>query len=188
MATGLTVAEGESNAAGISRLRLIPSDLLTVDLPDPIHQFGLADLFIDSRSIYLNDDADFVDMELIPDYASYSEDPASNDNGALYNCNIQIVIPKDRRDVTAWIHRNREKRWIALIQDRNGNCRMVGTIDQPLSLSVKNTLGNKTGRNSRSLALNATSIMPALYLDSVESKDLFGTYEFDFSFSYDFNT
>ncbi|WP_307143061.1 hypothetical protein [Siphonobacter sp. SORGH_AS_1065] len=127
-------------------------------------------------------------MELIPDYASYSEDVGSNDNGGLYNCSIQIVIPKDRPDVTAWIHRNREKRWVALIRDRNGFVRMVGTDEQPLTLDVKNTLGNKTGRNGRTMAFSASTLMPALYLDSIESQDLFGVYEFDFSFSYDFNT
>ncbi|PMD97692.1 hypothetical protein BWI97_08770 [Siphonobacter sp. BAB-5405] len=186
--TGLTTAEGEANAAGINRLRLIPAELLTVALPDPNSEFDLPDLYIDSRSIFLNDATDFVDIDVIPEYASYSEDLVEDANGEVYQCSIQLAIPKDRPDVTAWIHRNRQKRWVALIRDRNGFIRLVGTDQQPLQLSVKGGLGAKNGRNGRTLALSTNAIMPSLYVDSIESVDLFATTEFDFSFSHEFNT
>lgn len=188
---GVSVPDGEPNAGGIYRLRLIPSAQLSIILPDRYSRFpGLPDMFIDSRAIFLNDDVDFVDVDVLPDYATYFENQLEEANGDYYDIGLQLTIPKDRPEVTAWIHRNRQMKWVALFQDRNGCIRLAGTQDQPLRMTVSSSLGQAGARanNAKVLSLSARTIWPAIYLQSIDSAEIFATTEFDISFSFDFNT
>lgn len=188
-AGGLESAEGEMNAGGISRLRLIPANRLRILLPDlvPIYQ-GLPDLFIDQRSILQVEQADFVNIDVMPKYASYSESLALDPNGEYYQSKIQLMIPKDRPVISAWIHRKRGIRWIALFRDRNGFNRLAGTDTNPLKMEVTGGTGTGEGQNARTLTFSANTPYPPLYLEGLESEDLFQWAEFDLSFNFDFNT
>ncbi|RAJ92229.1 hypothetical protein LX87_05197 [Larkinella arboricola] len=186
---GLEAAEGEMNAGGITRLRLMPASRLMIELPDLIPTCpGLPDPYIDGRSIFQLEEGDFVDIDVIPKYASYSENLQTNPNGEYYQTQLQLVLPKDRPAVTAWIHRKRGIRWIALFRDRNGFNRLAGTQSHPLRMEVQGGTGTGDGQNARTLTFSANTPFPALYVESLESQDLFANTEFDFAFSFDFNT
>ncbi|WP_138993947.1 hypothetical protein [Larkinella sp. C7] len=183
----------QPNAGGIARLRLVPADHLTLVRPERFPRPGLhgyADYTLSDQHFVFHPGASLVDVDVMPDYASFTEESQAEANGGFYVPTIQVVIPKVRPDVTIWLQRYRLVKWVALIRDRNGLCRCVGTPEQPLSMAVSQATGNgQNGRSQTALTFSTSVEQPAYYVTGIENEDLFAAMpDFDESFSFDFNS
>ncbi|GAB3892324.1 hypothetical protein GCM10028803_05030 [Larkinella knui] len=191
-ADGLESAEGQLNAGGIRRLRLIQADQLQIIRPDRFPLPGLAgypDYTLSDQHLIFGAGASLTEIEIIPAYADFKEDADSDSHGTFYKPAIQLLLPKIRPAVSIWIHRNQEVRWIAFIADRNGFFRCVGTPEQPLRLEISQGTGAGSGRNQTTLTISGRVQQPAYYLEGIEDADLINPLaDFDESFSFDFNS
>ncbi|MGA0558303.1 hypothetical protein ACO2Q8_16710 [Larkinella sp. VNQ87] len=183
---------GEGNAGGLRRLRLVPSHQLQFIHPErfpPPGQRGYDDIILSDQHLIFAPGYMITDVDVLPELAEFSEPAETSSQGVFFNPSIQIVLPKIRPDVTIWIHRNREVRWIAFIGDRNGFFRCVGTPTQPLRLAIQAQTGTHTGRNQTVLSFAGSVSQPAYYMDGIENEDLINPLaDFDESFSFDFNS
>jgi hypothetical protein len=189
----VTFPDQQPNASGIMRLRLVPSNRLQFIKPERWPRTGLTgydDFTLSSQHLYFTEDATITNVDLLPLYAGFSEDSESNSQGVFYRPSIQITVPKIRPEVTVWMQRYQQVKWIAFIQDRNGYCRCVGTPDQPLMLAMGQTTGGGiNGRNQTTLTFSASVEQPAYYMTGIDDADLInGSADFDDSFGFDFNS
>ena len=179
---GLTIAEGETNAGGITRLWLVPAHQVRMKGSDFIPRSeisGFEDLKIDRRSFRLLGGASFVEIEVIPEYTSFSEKVVPAASGEAYQVSLGITIPKDRQTVTAWLHRYRAFGFVALFTDRNGQHRLAGTDRQPLYIDAGGSIGKS--RNSKSVSLQGTTPTPAYYVADPAILTTKGDFSSDFS-------
>ncbi|RCR69432.1 hypothetical protein [Larkinella punicea] len=191
-ADGLESAEGQMNAGGIRRLRLIQADQLKIIRPDRFPLPGLAgypDYTLSDQHLIFAAGASLTDIEIMPAYADFKEDADSDSHGTFYKPSIQLTLPKIRPAVAIWIQRNLAVRWIAFIADRNGFFRCLGTPEQPLRMAISQGTGSGSGRNQTALTFSGNVQQPAYFLEGVENEDLFNLLaDFDESFSFDFNS
>ncbi|RAJ94221.1 hypothetical protein LX87_04106 [Larkinella arboricola] len=186
----VTVPEQETNAAGIVRLRLVPADQLRFIKPErfprPGHR-GYPEFTLSEQHLLFADGASLVDVDVMPDYAFFSEDTETDANGRYFRPTIQLTIPKIRPETTIWLQRYEHVKWVAFLQDRNGFCRCVGTPDQPLIIGFGQATGGKNGRNQTTLTFSTSVEQPAYYMLGIEDSYLIdSTADFNSAFGFEF--
>ncbi|WP_460635931.1 hypothetical protein [Larkinella harenae] len=192
-AEGLGAAEGETNAGGIQRLRIMPANQLRILRPERFAlpgRSGYPAFTLSSQHLFFQPDYTLTDVEIMPGSGEFAEPDNSSSQGVLYAPSIQLTIPKVRPDARIWLHQNRNVRWIAFLADRNGFFRCVGTPDQPLALSVNAGTGSGVlGRNQTVLTFSGNVQQPAYYLQGIDDECLIDlSPDFDESFSFEFNS
>jgi hypothetical protein len=164
-----------ANASGIRSLRLVPAHL--VKWINPLKAKLLP------GDVVLNPSTFPTSIDITADSCSWSEDMTETAHGVLYRTSISFQIPKERPALRNWMFANRQVRWIAFTQDRNGQYRIHGSIGSPLRLGSSASPGaGRSGRSSRSFGVSGEGLLPAQYLTAINN-DFFQerpfTQEFD---------
>lgn len=151
----------QPNIEGISKLEIIetakvdeitPQDALTGAPVAIVLKFGAA----------------FEDIPLVAGSGEFSEDHLRDDSGDYHQQDIIFAIAKNRQDVDQWLNKYGHLDYVAKVTDRNGNIRVVGTLQSGASITAP--MNNPAqGRNQYSITLTAISTERAPYLLSAES-------------------
>ncbi|QHV97963.1 hypothetical protein [Spirosoma endbachense] len=187
---GLAFPEGESNAGGVRRLRLIPASQLKLIHPErfPFPELGgYADHTVSSQHLIFSAGASLSEIQVLSSLCSFSDDMETQPNGEVFKHLIQIIVPKVRLDVVAWVQKYKAVAWVAFLQDRNGFNRMAGTPDQPLRIAV--TFGQPLGNGNNQTVLTFASSVehPAYFISGIEDTDLLVSSPFDGAFGFAFD-
>lgn len=105
-------------------------------------------------------------------------------NGENYSNQINIPIPSLANEVTEWVYKNANKRFVAFFRDTAGNYYLAGTKSNGLRLGWGRAV---TQMSSQQLQLTGINWHPVLWLDSVDPEKLFPAKEFDYSFDLSFS-
>jgi len=164
-----------ANASGIRSLRLVQAHL--VKWINPFKDKLL------SGDVVLADDIFPQTIEITADSCSWSEDMSETASGTIYRTNISFSIPKERPALRNWMHANKQTRWIAFTQDRNGQYRLHGCLQSPLRIGTATSAGaGRSGRSQRSFGLAGDNLIPAQFMKAINN-DFFTerpfTHEFD---------
>lgn len=181
---------GQTNAGGLVRLRVVPAHLVRLIQPEAFPQpgrTGYALYTVSSQHLTFLPGASLSDIGVVPAYASFLDGQESGPNGDFFKPTVQIILPKVRPDVVAWVQQYRAVRWLAFLQDRNGFCRLAGTPHQPLALSAESAQPLGLGNNQTVLTFTASVEQPAYFLTGVEDADLLyaGPFSDEFGFMFD---
>lgn len=184
----LASPKGEVNVGGIMRLRIVPAALVQLIAPEQLPILaGSSGHTLSSQHLIFNQGASLSDIDIMPNYCSFTDTLDKDPNGDIFRHLLQIIIPKVRLDVVAWVHKYRAVRFLAFFQDRNGLCRMAGTPEQPLQIGVQFEQPLGFGNNQTIMTFMAAVEQPAYFLTGIEDADLIFDSPFSgsFGFSYD---
>ncbi|MVM39453.1 hypothetical protein GO730_20815 [Spirosoma sp. HMF3257] len=179
------------NAGGIRQLRLIPAQFVALLKPErfPLPTLaGYPDNMVSSQHLTFAPGASLMDVDVRPEYCSFTDIMDTDANGELFRPTIQLIIPKIRPDVVAWVQTYRAIRWLAFLEDRNGYFRMAGTPEQPLSVAA--TFGQPMGKGSNQTILTFTGAVeqPAYFVTGITDAVLLYVGAFTDAFGFGFDT
>lgn len=163
--------QGLSNVGGIRRLRLVRLvDVLAFNPP-------ITGSRILPGCLVLSDDAELVDIRFADRTGSFQVNESENEAGESYDVQIAADIPKIRTDVTGFLRDRSQHRWISFVDDRNGNCLMLGSPEcNGLKLLWGIGSGSKgSDRNSQRLSLQGFSWQPVWFTTQAEFSTEFST-------------
>lgn len=146
----------QPNIEGISKLEVIAAANIVDIAPtntNPLAQIKVTLLY----------GASFEDIPFTIGTGEMIEATESDDSGDYHSQQINIEVPKTRREIDEWIDRRAHIDLVLAVTDMHGNVRLVGTPNQPARLSVNNT-NPASGRNAYQFSFNALSEDPAPYL------------------------
>ncbi|OIN61190.1 hypothetical protein [Arsenicibacter rosenii] len=145
--------DGEHNAGGIRRLKLIPTtDIISLFDPE-LHPDVLPYPFIAITNLELADNATILDLTFQRDTAVYSWVVDETPNGEIYTVSVTLEIPRLQQTLLGWFSLNRARRWVVLAEDLNGTCYLIGDPDNGAMLTGSATTGVRAGRNVQRLEL-----------------------------------
>lgn len=121
---GTEAIEGKSNAAGLRKLRLIMTTDVVGIMPN------IDSWIVPKGGILLREKTKVISMKFA--IGTYNETLETNEQGDVWQCTIEIEVPRDAPNRTQSINSLRGKRFIGLTADRNGTYKVLGTLKQPL--------------------------------------------------------
>ncbi|SFD47423.1 hypothetical protein [Spirosoma endophyticum] len=186
----LVFPQESTNVGGLRTLRICPARHVSLIAPErfalPQH-LGYSDFTVSSQHLIFSAGAILTNVDVIPDYCSFSDDMETSGHGELFKPTIQLILPKVRPDVVVWVQKYRAVRWLAFLEDRNGYCRLAGTPEQPLELGVKSGQELGKGRNQTVLTFSGLAQQPAYFLTGITDADLMYEGPFDPAFGFAFD-
>lgn len=163
--TSLPRPSGSANVPGLVRLRLLNLfDVAHVEPPAPGSQT------LSPGSVVMVAGRYPLDVPVVGMEATFSEEQSETAQGVLYRQAVAVVVPKDGPLHGSLMEPLMGGLWLALCQDANGTCRLVGRMEQPLRLAMRVDVG----RNARTLTLATETCHPALYAAGVDDDFLLG--------------
>lgn len=115
--------------------------------------------------LVLTDPDNFADLWFLDGSGQYQEPDEENEQGDRLQARLSITVPRDAPDVAVAIQRYRELRYfLALYQDANGLCKLVGSREWPLRFRGALSTGQRTGDpNGYTLQFAAEQPAPAAF-------------------------
>lgn len=168
----------ELNRTGVRRVKLVDSGSLSVPcippvLPVPV---GLVIMY------------EFVFPDKVGCGAWISK--AVSEGGSPYwKQSLKFSLPHLWLPVLDWLNDHAQTRWIAICEDYNGNCFLLG-LEGSLGLTLQNesTTGASLGdRNTMAFSLESNQIRPMISLPAYDDSILFPDGSFSYGFSLAFN-
>lgn len=152
---GTKSINGKSNAPGLRQLRLILVDRVRgIKVNKDLWCIPLGGIEVTSAS-------DVVNIPFVN--GMYSEPSETNEHGEAFRGTIDIEVPRDSTEQTMAINSYRGKKLIALIKDKNGTCKVIGTLKQPLKL-----VGiNKESTNIWQVQFSTLTPAPSYFTDGI---------------------
>ncbi len=152
---GTKAINGKSNASGLRQLRLILVERVRgMKVDKDLWCIPLGGIDIASAS-------DVVSIPFVN--GMYSEPSEITEHGEAFRGTIDIEVPRDSKEQTKAINSYRGKKLIALIKDKNGTCKVIGTLKQPLKL-----VGiNKESTNTWQVQFATFTPDPSYYTDGI---------------------
>ena len=166
-------------------IELILIDVKDVDnILDPIY-FGDATkpMTVLNGNVEVNIDAKVYRIKFRTKSCGFTEALTSTMHGKAYNPNIDFDLPKVNKDLSAWLHKNRNRKWIALYKDANDCCYISGEPDFGLQLSMGRKISSAT--NSTGVSLAGVYLHQSWFLESLDI-NLLSQSTFNNDFSEDF--
>ena len=180
--------EQSTNAGGIRRLKLLPESAVMAVL-DPV-QFPNVLPFptMPICNIVLRSNAIVTEFALLPSMSGFSVAHQRTVYGDEYAVEVGWQVPKQRAEVLGWCIQNIGSRWVALLEDRNGLCYVVGDIENGLELTYAAHSGEQaTSANKTAFKLAGRLNHQPWLLETIESSALFKDAAFDYSFDLSFD-
>jgi len=152
---GTKSINGKSNASGLRQLRLILVDSVRgIKVNKGLWSIPMGGIEVTSAN-------DVVSIPFVN--GMYSEPLETTEHGEAFRGTIDIEVPRDSKDQTIAINSYRGKKLIALIKDKNGTCKVIGTLKQPLKL-----VGiNKESTNTWQVQFSTLTPAPSYYTDGI---------------------
>lgn len=119
-------------------------------------------------------------IELIPDAlafgivfvdggADYQESLKQSDNGPFTEVSVSASFGQDSADLVSWCNLNNRRKFIADLTDGNGNRRITGSQNYPLTLNYGTLSGKQPGdKNDRFISLTGRQLDGGIMISPVE--------------------
>lgn len=125
-----------------------------------------------------------TEVKLRSKTAGFSETLQQTFNGEAYAQQISVPIPSLANELTEWVYKNANRRFVAVFRDTAGNCYLAGTKSNGLRLTWNRSVQNMSAQQMQLAGINWH---PVLWIDSVDPEVLFPKKEFDYSFDISFS-
>ena len=138
---GIDTPCGTPNIAGIAKLEYLPIDWIE-SFPEFLSEFNE---IINEISVIA--DKDWILMTAIQDTLEFKEEQTDSNQTEYFTASVNGSVSMDTTSTNAQLNLMRRLKFILKYTDKNGNIKIVGTPDFPLSFSS----GTSTGSNSTQL-------------------------------------
>lgn len=133
------------NVGGLSDIYLIATD--------NIERYNRDSLGVD---LTLKNYGDYIVLPYLADETyQFTERMTIEEAGPTFEVNIEGVIPTASADNDAIIREIISKQWIAVTKDNNGDRKLVGSKEVPLSFTFDYTTGKKGERNGLTFSVSS---------------------------------
>ena len=173
--------EGVANAGGVRRVRLVAT-----------HQ--VQSLWVATQTavlprgaLVLTDDAELTDLRFATGRCGFGVTADNTVHGRQYVVEVTMDVPRNSVALVNWLTARANMTWLALIEDANGACWLLGHPDSDgLTMGWAGASGGKAGDANRvGIVLRGAQWCPIWALNSLELQDL-NLADFSFDFSTDF--
>ena len=175
----LSFTSVRSNLPGVRRLWLIDRREVVTVL-DPRRLATLTDgWLLGPGGLQLAETATVHAWQFRAGQGTYTETAQTSAQGDSYRQLLVLTLPGDVPMTTLAVQRMAGREWVGVMEDVQGQRRILGTERQPLRFS-----SSLTAAPNRTLTFLADTLLPAPFLND---KDIFSTdADFSYGFSYDF--
>jgi len=176
----------ETNAAGVRRVKLVDvSDILSIKKPFLHRKEGVKNWHVPLSGFKLKPTATIVSIEFFSGLASMTENLIESEGGIAFQTNVDTSVKIDNADCAMAVSLLVDRGLIGLVEDRNGTCKVLGDLKQPLRLV--STLVS-IGANERLLGFSCTMKHQAYFIETIREEYLFlgHTRAFSKGFSFGF--
>lgn len=147
------------NAGGMTDLVwLFPTGCIA-EMPEPkgvLAQWGFL-RFLESPAHYI--------FQTSPFSLIVTENFNNSENGNFWSTSINFDIPRDGVLAGSLVDAINEKEFVAVVRDANGLCKLYGTLEFPLRLSlIDKTAGERGGQNKYAVSVIGDTKKNASYL------------------------
>lgn len=172
------------NAPNIRRLKLIDvGRVVKVRYPLLYNNAAALNYQLGQTSVLMLPGSKLINIGFISGTGTYEEKMEENEEGTGYINRVTISSKKDSPLNTLAVELMLGRGFLGFIEDRNGRCKVLGTVKQPLRL-MNSAL--TIGRNEKVLTWQCKMPFASFFIPSIKNKDLL-IGEFSDDFSDDFN-
>jgi len=127
-----------------------------------------SDISISGNHLTFLSDANFVDIYVQEDSASFTEEMTKSFAGIVYKVELSAIIPCDTSETLKQISdMERRSKYVVIYMDGNGNYKVAGTKPVPLRFSAKATTGSGTsGLNHFSISFTGSQRKRAVFIEN----------------------
>ncbi|MCU0336338.1 MAG: hypothetical protein MUF12_00615 [Sediminibacterium sp.] len=173
-----------ANAPNIRRLKLIDvSQVVKINYPNLYNNPAVLNYELGQTSVVIKPGTRLINIGFISGFGSFDSTAEFTDEGVAYTERVTVSIKKDKAENTLAIAKMLNKGFIGFIQDRNGRCKVLGTIKQPLRLTVSSF---SVSPNEKTLTWQCKTRFQSYFIPSIKDEDI-ANGEFSNDFSEDFN-
>ena len=116
----MTIAKHTSDFVGeVAKLYLIPSSYFET-YPETDSDFE-----VDFTEFSIKSGKNFENIYFSPQSCNFQESQSIENAGEIFNKDISFRIPKNRSDVSMWMHLNKNRRWTAMVMTADGSWYLV---------------------------------------------------------------
>lgn len=106
----------------------------------------------------------------------FSQKIVMTDGGVVYEVAISSETTKHSPDLIDWHLARKEMELLAMLEDQNGTCYMVGNEEHGLRMAIDQQIGQV---NVSNISLAGRFVYPVLLLETIEPSILFETIDFE---------
>ncbi|GAB3767697.1 hypothetical protein GCM10028818_00960 [Spirosoma horti] len=174
---------GQANVPGLRKLWLIETRYVR-ELIDPRTQSGaLAGWNLNETGVQLHEDAVIQLLKFPSDRGDYKQSSAVSVQGVVYAQSIALRVPNDHPATALIVQRMTGRKFVAIIQDANGQRKLIGTPKQPLRFLAQHA----ASPNGYAFSWVCETRQPAYFFTDNGLLDTLGAdADFSYGFSYDF--
>lgn len=149
------------NVGYVRYIYLIPFDSCIDSLNTTLLIAGQVKNAVQSDGIVMKENTIYNLMLFPPKSCTFSENHIHGMDGEEYAISIDFSLPRADYDIRDWIHRQNNRRWIAIFQDTNGYWYQGGDLDCPLIWDINTQIAKE---NTMKFSLKAKMWHPAWML------------------------
>ena len=123
--------------------------------------------------------ADFIDIEFANKGASYTETLEPSPSGPTYIAELLVEVPRDSPSEGLSVSKLANRKFVALMRDANGVCKVAGTVKQPLLFAYTVSAADK---NAWNFVFSSTQKQQAPYINGIDDTELYRYFSNEFSF------
>jgi hypothetical protein len=174
----------KANAPNVRRLKLIDiTQVLKVKYPYLYNNPILLNYELGQMAVQLKPSTRLINIGFISGLASYEELFEESEAGTGFVNRVSVSTKIDNPENTLAVEQMLGRGFLGFMQDRNGRCKVLGTIKQPLRLSTSSL---SIGLNERTLTWQCKTRYQSYFIPSIKDEDI-ALGEFNDDFSDDFN-
>jgi len=169
-----------ANAPNIRRLKLIDvTQVVKINYPKLYNNPALLNFQLEQTSLILKPDTRLINIGFLSGLGTYQESGEFTDEGVGYVNSVTVSTKKDNANNTLSVERMLNRGFIGFIEDRNGRCKVLGTVKQPLRLTVSSL---SIGSNEKTLTWQCKTKTQSFFIPSIKEDDIIvGQFSNDFS-------
>jgi hypothetical protein len=175
---------GETNASGIRRIKLIDvNDVLSIK--KPYFNKDNDSWYVPLSGFRLKPQAAIISIDFFSGLAGMTENMVESESGITFQSNVETSVKIDNPDCAISVSLLVDRGLIGLVEDRNGICKVLGDLKQPLRL-VSTVVS--IGGNERLLGFGCEMKHQAYFIETIREEYLFlgHTRAFSKGFSFGF--
>ena len=151
-----TLNRATDNLGGISRLWCIPPSMVMEILPDGLTGYHTMEVY-SLGSAYA--------IHAIPESIEYIETQKQADAGSYYEAELTGRLAKDSPELFLALKDLRNKPWVVVFQDQNGQYKVIGSFREHLWFSTDLRTGSQyAGLNHVRFAFSGSLTLPGRFL------------------------